>query len=163
MASSSRVYHAILRRETIRETRHFVNQVLTEIEVQSKIIAGHGPYTTGHLAASIRTTGPTTTGFVVHGQVGTRVRYAKVVESGARVHNIFPKRAPKVYRFGRSRRPTLKFFWRKAGRTVFPNQIPMGPGTVGISHPGQKGKGFLIRPLRDAAVRHRMQIIVFDL
>lgn len=158
MASSSRVYHAILAAQTVRLTRRFVNRVLDEILAESTTIAAVGPYTTGALAKSIYKSGPMVVGTRVFGNVGTRKSYAHIVEGGAKVHNIFPKNAPHVYRFGRQRRPTLKFRWH--GRTVYPNQIPMAPGTIGLSHPGQKGKGFLIRSLRNAAVRHRMQIIV---
>lgn len=158
MASSSRVYHAILATQTVRLTRRFVNRVLDEILTESTAIAAVGPYTTGALARSIYKSGPMVTGKSVFGNVGTRKSYAKIVEGGAKIHDIFPKNAPHVYRFGRSRRPTLKFRWH--GRVVYPNQVPMAPGTIGISHPGQRGKGFLIRPLRNAAIRHRMQIIV---
>lgn len=158
MASSSRVYHAILAAQTVRMTRRFVNRVLDEILTESTAIAAVGPYTTGALARSLYKSGPMVTGKSVFGNVGTRKSYAKIVEGGAKIHNIFPKNAPHVYRFGRPRRPTLKFRWH--GRVVYPNQVPMAPGTIGISHPGQRGKGFLIRPLRNAAIRHRMQIIV---
>lgn len=153
-----RVYHAVLAAQTFRHTRRYVNRVLDEILAESTAIAAVGPYTTGALAKSLYKAGPMVTGKKVFGNVGTRKEYARIVEAGAKIHNIFPKRAPHVYRFGRPRRPTLKFEWR--GRTVYANQVPMAPSTIGISHPGQRGKGFLIRPLRNAAVRHRMQIIV---
>ncbi len=168
MATTSRVYHAKLYLQTIRQARRFVRKVLREIETEAKIIAAAGPYSTGRLARSINADGPTVIGTMVKGDVGTRLSYARIVEEGAKIHDIFPKRAPHVYRFGRGTSltrgysPTLKFFWRRAGRTVYPFQVPMSPGTVGISHPGQKAKGFLFKPLRNAAIRHRMAIIVFD-
>lgn len=157
-----RVYHAVLARQTFGHTRRYVNKILDEVLVESTAIAAVGPYTTGHLAKSIYKSGPMRTGRSVVGNVGSRLSYAKIVEEGARIHNIFPKRAPRVYRFGRVRAPALKFRWqgRGGGRLVYANQVPMGPRTVGISHPGQKGKGYLIRALRDVAVRHRLQIIV---
>ena len=153
-----RVFHAVLARRTFFFTRRYVNRIMDEIFVESVAIADVGPYTTGKLAKSIYKSTPLITGKNVSGSIGSRKHYAKIVEDGARIHNIFPRRAAQVYRFGPSRRPTLKFEWR--GRTVYPNQIPMAPGTVGISHPGQKAKHFLLRPLRNAAVRHRMQLIV---
>lgn len=168
MSTTSRVYHAKLYFQTIRQARRFVRKVLREIETEAKIIAAAGPYSTGRLARSIGADGPIVIGTVVKGDVGTRLSYARIVEGGAGIHNIFPKGAPHVYRFGRGTSltrtysPTLKFYWRKAGRVVYPYQIPMSPRTVGISHPGQKAKGFLFKPLRNAAIRHRMAIVVFD-
>jgi len=159
--STSRVYHAQLYTQTTRQAQRYVNRILNEIQREAKAIALVGPYTTGRLARSIDKTGPVTEGFVVRGKVGTRLSYASAVEKGAQIHDIFPKRAAHVYRFGRVRPPMLKFRWR--GRLVYANQVPMGPGTIGVSHPGQKGKGFLIRPLRNAAIRHRMTIIVYEL
>jgi hypothetical protein len=161
MAGSVRVYHAILAAQTTRLASRYVGRILDEILAEATSIAAVGPYTTGELARSIYKAGPMRTGRNVIGNVGSKKSYAKIVEGGAKIHNIFPKRAPHVYRFGRQRRPTLKFEWH--GRTVYPNQVPMAPGTIGISHPGQKGKGFLIRSLRNAAVRHRMQIIVREI
>lgn len=153
-----RVFHAVLAKRTFFFTRRYVNRIMTEIETEAVAIAAVGPYTTGKLAKSIYKSTPIVTGKNVSGSIGSRKSYAKIVEDGARIHNIFPRRAARVYRFGRSRRPTLKFEWR--GRTVYPNQIPMAASTVGISHPGQKAKHFLLRPLENAAVRHRMQLRV---
>ncbi len=138
------------------------NDVLNDIEREAKFLTATGRYTKGKLSASIYNTGAIPRGQRVVGSVGSRLNYAKSVESGAKRHDIFPKRAPHIYRFGRERRPTLKFYWAKAGRTVYPNQIPMSPGTIGVSHPGQRGKGFLRIPLLDAAVRHRMRVIIYD-
>lgn len=157
-----RVYHAVLAAQTFRHTRRYVNTILDEVLLESTAIASVGPYTTGHLAKSIYKSGPMRTGRAVIGNVGSRLSYAKIVEEGAKVHDIFPKRAPHAYRFGRPRPPMLKFRWfgRGGGRLVYTNQVPMAPGTIGISHPGQRGKGYLIRALRNVAVRHRLQIIV---
>jgi len=156
------IYHLRLEAASRKIAMAKANQVLNEMEREARFIAATGPYTKGALAASIFNTGAIPRGSRIVGSVGSPLKYAKAVESGARRHDIFPKRAPSVYRFGQSQRPTLKFFWAKAGRTVYPNQIPMAPGTVGVSHPGQHGKGFLRRPLLDAAVRHRMRLIIYD-
>jgi len=158
----ARVYQIQLQVESRKLAIRFANKVLKEIEREATFIAATGPYTKGHLAKTIYNTGAAARGTRVVGTVGSRASYAKSVESGAKKHDIFPKRASHSYRFGESRRPTLKFFWAKAGRTVYPNQIPMSPGTIGVSHPGQRGKGFLRRPLLAAAVRHRMRIIIYD-
>ena len=156
-----RVFHARLARRTFFFTRRYVNRIMDEIFAESTAIAATGPYTTRRLAKSLHKAGPLVTGKNVSGSIGSRLDYAKIVEDGAKIHNIFPKNIPRVYRFGRQRRPTLKFEWR--GRTVYPNQVPMAPSKIGISHPGQKGKNFLMGPLRNAAVRHRMQIIVREI
>lgn len=158
----AKVYHASLQFESRKIAVRFANRVLNEIETEARFIAATGKYTKGHLAASIYNTGAIPRGTRVVGAVGSRLGYARAVESGARRHDIFPRNAAQVYRFGRPARPTLKFFWAKAGRVVYPNQIPMAPGTIGVSHPGQPGKGFLRKPLLAAAVRHRMRIIIYE-
>lgn len=158
----ARVYHASLQVESRKIAMRQANRILNEIETEARFIAATGKYTRGRLAQSIYNTGAIPRGTVVVGAVGSRLGYASAVESGAKKHDIFPKKAPQYYRFGRSRRPTLKFFWAKAGRVVYPNQIPMSPGTIGVSHPGQRGKGFLRKPLMAAAVRHRMRLVLYD-
>jgi hypothetical protein len=159
MVTSHRLYHVQLEAQKSEITRQYLGRILTEIEAQAKAIALVGPYTTGNLSRSIIKVGPTAVGGKVTGKVGSRLSYAGFVESGAKVHNIFPK-GISSYRFGRVRRPALKFYWH--GRLVFTNQVPMVPGTIGISHPGQKAKHYLLTPLRNAAVRHRMQLIVYE-
>lgn len=156
------IYHLRLEAASQKLAIAKANEVLNEMERDAQFITATGPYTKGRLSASIYNTGAIPRGRRVVGSVGSRLSYAKSVEGGAERHDIFPKRAPKIYRFGHSQRPTLKFFWAKAGRVVYPNQIPMAPGTIGVSHPGQRGKGFLRIPLLDAAVRHRMRLIIYD-
>lgn len=160
--ATTRVFHIRLEAQTRKLAVAKATEVLNEIERDAQFITATGRYTKGRLSASIYNTGATIRGQRVVGSVGSRLPYAKSVESGADKHDIFPKRASNIYRFGRSRRPTLKFYWAKAGRVVYPNQIPMSPGTIGVSHPGQRGKGFLRIPLLDAAVRHRMRLIIYD-
>lgn len=158
----ARVYHAQLQIESRKLAVRFVNKVLDEMEIEARFIAATGKYTKGHLAATIYNTGAIPRGIRVVGAIGSTASYARIVETGAKKHDIFPTRASKVYRFGKPEKPTLKFYWAKAGRVVYANQIPMAPGTIGVSHPGQKGKGFLRRPLIAAAIRHRMRLIIYD-
>jgi hypothetical protein len=111
------------------------------------------------LAASIYKQGPYIAGWSVYGFVGSKLLYAASVEHGARIHPIFPKAAVGVWRFGSRRRPQLRFLWR--GKLVFTPHVPMSIHTLFSSHPGQKGKGFLLYGLTRAAVRYRMQFIPY--
>jgi hypothetical protein len=137
-------------------------EVLTDIQVEAAANAAGGIYSNGRLADSIRRlSGPTPVGTTVTGSVGSRLSYAASVEGGAGIHPIFPKGAPHVYRFGVARRPMLKFTWH--GRTVYMNQIPGGPGTVGRSHPGQRGKHYMVNALLGVALRRGLRVRIFDL
>lgn len=155
-----RIFHAQAVASGLFVGRRFVRKVSREIEQGAKVIAGHGEYTTGRLANSIEASPPLVTGTTVSSSIGSKLSYAAAVERGAKVHSIFPKSAPQIYRFGRVRPPMLKFYWKKAGRTAYFNQIPGGPGTIGLSHPGQKGKGYLIRPFGRAVVKYKMRVTV---
>jgi len=142
-----------------------IRRVMLETEIGAKAILATGPYTTGNLARSIHSEGPVARGPIVVGAVGSNLSYAKAVHSGSGLHgpkhkaySIFPKRAPHVYRFGSRKKPQLKFFWRKAGRVVYMPHIPGSIGTVGLSHPGQKGKFYLTEPMRESARRHRFRV-----
>lgn len=156
-----RVYQIQLRLQSVRMARRVADRVLTEAQIQAKANALIGKYSKGRLARSIYKSGPMVIGGTVHGSIGSRLGYAAIVEHGAKVHNIFPKGAPHVYRFGAKRRPMLKFIWR--GRIVYMNQIPGGPGTVGRSHPGQKGKHYIARALVGVALRHHLRVVIFDI
>lgn len=158
-----RVYRAQLRVKSLAIATRIVEQVAFEIEQQATVICLHGPYTTGNLALQMYRRPPVVTGDRVAARVGNRASYARIAHDGAKIHDIFPKGAPRTYRFGRARRPTLRFFWRRVGKTVWMNQIPGGPNTVGRSHPGYAGKKFLVRPLIDVAARHNMNIVVYDI
>jgi hypothetical protein len=146
-----------------------MREALLETEVAAKVLTLRGPYVTGHLSDSIHVDGPHTRGFFVSGEVRTRVKYAKIVHNGSGIHGpkhkpylIFPKGARHYFRFGDRRRPQLHFFWRKVGKSVFFPHIPGGPGSVGRSHPGQKGKHFLTLPMRAAARRHGFRFVPLD-
>lgn len=161
MATTVRVFEIPLYNQSTRMARKFAERVLTEVEDEAKLNAAGGIYSKGRLAKSVYKSGPLVLGRTIHGSVGSRLSYASIVEKGARVHNIFPKGAPHIYRFGRKRRPMLKFIWR--GHMVYMNQIPGGPGTIGRSHPGQRGKHWLSRALISVAHRHNVRVIVYEL
>jgi hypothetical protein len=161
MAYRTVVYRAQLRVDTIAIATRVTTKVLAQLEFETRQNATGGPYSHGHLAASVYKEGPTVLGTKVVGKVGARASYARIVETGARVHDIFPKGAPHAYRFGRARRPMLRFVWR--GRLVYMHQIPGGPGRIGLSHPGQSGKHFLAKALVGVAARNGFRVIIYDL
>lgn len=154
------VYQVQLRTQTMRIARRRADKVLDAMQDQARENALLGPYSKGNLARTIYRSGPFVVGFTASGTVGSRASYARAVEKGARVHNIFPK-GQTVYRFGRVERPALKFQWH--GRTVYFNQIPGGPGTIGRSHPGQRGKHYLARALVSVAARYNLRVIFRDI
>lgn len=155
-----RVFTIQLREQTGRISSRYARRVLDDLQDAARINALGGQYSTGRLASSIYKAGPTVVGDRVLGSVGSRLDYARWVESGAPVHNIFPKGAPHIYRFGVKRRPLLKFVWR--GRLVYMNQIPGGPGTVGRSHPGMRGKHWLARAMVEVGARRRMRVVIYN-
>src|SRR3954469_8634705 len=122
------VYQVQLMKQTSRITRRQADKVLKALQEAARLNASVGEYSHGNLARSIYRSGPFVIGYSAMGTVGSRLKYARLVEKGARVHNIFPK-GMNVYRFGKVERPALKFQWR--GRTVYFNQIPGGPRTIG--------------------------------
>jgi hypothetical protein len=139
--------------------------VLREVEAYGKAATLGGPYTTGRLSNSIHSQGPTYTTFGVTGSVGSKLPYAALVHSGAKVHAIFPKgtrlfRLPGNPRY--HRRPQLKFYWRRVGKVVWLPQVPGSAGKVGRSHPGQRGKQYLREGLEIAARRHQMHLEDFE-
>lgn len=143
--------------------RRLARKLLREVEFEAKVRA-RGPYSKGNRLAESIITQVVEVPNGVTGRIGSPLRYASSVEGGARVHNIFPI-GVNFYRFGEMgfyARPQLKFFWRKAGRTVWAPQIPMSPARIGRSHPGQKGKHFLAHSIRDVARRHRMRVVTFE-
>jgi hypothetical protein len=160
MPATVKVFQIQLRQQSMRIARRYAATVLEEMQDAAQVNAAGGEYSTGRLASSVYKSGPFPQGSTITGSVGSRLEYASYVEKGARVHNIFPKGAPHVYRFGPKRRPMLKFAWR--GRVVYMNQIPGGPGTVGRSHPGMKGKHWLSRAIVAVATRHRLRVIIYD-
>jgi hypothetical protein len=140
-----------------------VKLVLLAAEVEAQVRASSGPYSKGHLARTIRAVGPHPVFGGVSGRVEAGASYARIVERGAKIHQIFPKGAPHVYRFGSHRRPQLKFFWRRAGKVVFMPHVPGSRARVGLSHPGLRGKHYLTEALRAASRRNNFRVIIFPL
>lgn len=162
MSYSIRINHVAVNVQSREAGAKLLRQVLREVETAAKAMTLGGPYTTGHLSNSIHTRGPEFTPTGVTGSVGSNLYYAKIVHDGAKVHAIYPKGRSGGARFpGDSdyhKRPQLKFYWRRAGKVVFFPQIPASPRTVLRSHPGQKDKQYLTRPLLAAAHRHNMRV-----
>ena len=161
MAYRVQVHHARARIQGNLMAARYLRRVIDDVHDHATRGAFGGPYSTGQLAASIYKKGPTTLGFTVIGEVGSNLSYAATVERGARIHFIFPKTAPHVFRFGDRNRPQLKFTWR--GRVVYTPHVPMAPSTIGHSHPGQTGKHFLLKALARAAVRYRLKLRVEEI
>lgn len=161
MTAYARVFHVQLQAQSLAIARRQSARILDEMSAAAKINAAGGQYSKGTLARSVYKDGPTVVGTTIHGSVGSRSLHARVVESGASVHNIFPKGAPHFYRFGAKRRPMLKFIWH--GRVVYMNQIPGGRGTVGRSHPGMRGKHWLSRALVSVALANNLRVIIYDI
>lgn len=141
------------------EGRRLVRKVLDEVAIMAKGEVSTGTYSTGALAASIQVDPPRIFSRTVSGSVGSRLNYAIVVHEGAKIHPIFPKSARGRYRFGSRKRPQLRFFWLKRGKTVTLPHIPGSPGKMGISHPGMRGKEYLVRPLQIVGARYNMVVI----
>ena len=163
------IFHLAVTKKSREVGRRLVKELLLEAEVQAKVQTMRGPYSTGRLADSIHIQGPHDTALGIKGSLGTHLSYAHTVHNGSglygpkhKAYSIFPKRAMKVYRFGSRRKPQLHFFWRKAGKMVFLPHIPGAPGTVGLSHPGQRGQHFLTNALKDAARRKRFRVFIYD-
>lgn len=163
MATRVILYKAIIRAHSLEVARRLVKQVMYETEFGARLLTLGGPYSVGNLADSIHGDGPHVTGSLVTGTVGSSLPYAKSVHDGAKVHWIFPKASKGVIRFNSRRRPQLRFFWRRVGRTVYLPHVPGSPGKIGHSHPGVKAKHYLTEPLRNAARRHGFRFVRFDL
>lgn len=142
------MYRLELKATGLDEGLRLVTNLLNDVALAAKVIASSGSYATGQLADSIDIDGPRVEGGLIVGSVGSDLPYANVVHDGAARHNIFPKAAPGLWRFGDRGRPQLKFYWRKLGRVVYFPHIPASPNTMGFSHPGFKGKKYLSTPLR---------------
>lgn len=155
----TQVYRIELAKQTTVMTRAYADSILDEMQAEARVNATGGPYSQGGLARSIKKSGPRVIGKTVHGSIYSRLAYAASVEKGARVHEIFPK-GISHYRWGRAKRPHLKFIWR--GRLVYMNQIPGAPTTIGRSHPGQEGKHYMVDALLGVAARHHLRVVIFE-
>jgi hypothetical protein len=157
------MYRAIIRATSQREAMATVRQAMYEVAFEARARLLSGPYTTGTLADSIEQNGPVATPGRVFGSVGSNLPYAQVVHDGSPIHQIFPKSAKGIYRFGSRKRPQLRFFWRKRGRVVYLPHIPGSLAKIGRSHPGMAGKKYLSEPLRRIGRRHGFRVIVYDI
>lgn len=137
-----RINRATVHVTALRFAVPLVRKVLREVEQGARARLLHGPYTTGRLAQSLHTVGPTTDGFRVNGTVSSNLVYAAAVNSGARPHII---RGRGNYR--------LRFFWRRVGYVVTP---------WSVRHPGQPGKHYLTASLLEVAARHRFRVVIDD-
>lgn len=160
MAYVVRVHQARLTLQSTRIASRALRRALDDVHDIATRGASGGSYSTGRLARSIYKRGPIPEGTRVVGSVGSTLSYARIVERGARVHSIFPKGMPHIYRFGDRRPRQLKFTWR--GRVVYTPHVPMSPSTIGLSHPGQTGKHFLLKALIQTAAKRRMRITIYE-
>lgn len=157
-----RIFKIALSKNAKKLAHQLVKAVLLETEVGAKVATLGGPYSTGALSNSIFKDGPHETLTGVRGSVGSRLPYALAVHRGVKIHEIFPKGAPGLYRFNSRRKPQLHFFWRRVGKAVFLPHIPGSPSKIGRSHPGMKAQHYLTDPMQDAARRHRFRAIIYD-
>lgn len=163
MAHVVNVHELRLKIETDRLGVNQMRKVLAYTYRHAVIGATDGPYSRENkLAASLTPVGPILGGGGVSAHIFSPLNYAASVEVGAKIHPIFPKAAPHVYRFGAPpriwrRRPQLRFIWR--GRLVFTPHVPMSISRIGRSHPGQKGRHFMRKALERASVRYQMVFI----
>lgn len=165
------VYDTVLHLEAYKMSARELRAMTSEIKLLARAFV-IGPYSKldGGIETKIAATNPVQVGDRVEAQVHTgNSRYANIVESGARHHEIFPKakkswtKAKKaaygggIYRFGDQSAPQLKFFWRKAGHIVYTPHVPMAASTIGVSHPGMQGKHFMARALYIVGTRHNFR------
>lgn len=145
------IHHFRAARESEVDAARFIRKVLRELEFQARLHVATGPYTMGNLAHSIRSHGP----FIeangrVTGSVGSDLAYAASVEAGSGLWG--PKHAK--YPIYPVRKKMLRFYWRKVGKVVV---LPK------VSHPGQRGKGYLKRAAESVGRRHNMLVIIREL
>lgn len=160
-----RINEARVRVKSLAEGRRIVRRVLRDVVREGKDMASGGEYSKGALARSIESHGPTVTGVIVEGTVGSSLDYARSIHNGAKVHWIFPQGASGVIRFDSRDRPQLRFFWAKVGRVAYFPHIPGSPRRIGFSHPGvsrAKTRKFLTTPLRRAARRYNLRVFAID-
>jgi hypothetical protein len=136
------IHYVLAHRETNESAMRFIRKAVREMRFIARLAVSYGPYTTGRLAQSIQAKGPFLEGLVVRAQVGSDLFYAKMVNSGARPHLIFPI-PPRTY---------MKFYWRKVGRVVYLDKV---------RHPGQRGKGYLEEAARTIGRRYNLRVIIY--
>ena len=137
-----RIHEAQVRITANRFVGRHVREAIANIERRAKARAAAGEYTTGRLAASVRSK-VWTVGLKIHGTVGSDLPYAKFSDTGTAPHIIRP-RGPGY---------PLRFYWRKVGRVVTPYKV---------NHPGQRSKGWLTDPLISEARKRGWKDIIHD-
>lgn len=152
---TARVYidHFEVDRVGKAEAERRVREVMRSVEIAAKIATSTGLYShTKHLAQSIKSN-VYVARTVVHAEVGSDVRYAKMVHNGTDPHIIRPR--PVGFGGGLYRRGGyLHFYWRKAGRYATFKKV---------SHPGQRGKFYLTRPLEVAGRRYGFRVVTYHI
>lgn len=89
--------------------------------------------TGARLRGSIYNDPPRVAATVVRGKIGSKLKYAATVSLGSRPHIIRARRAK-----------TLKFYWNRVGRTVYPVQV---------RHPGRRRPNlYMQRAMKVAAL-----------
>jgi hypothetical protein len=115
-----------------------VRAFLFEAGVKARLRAAQGDYSTGRLAASVRS--EVTKGFWrVNGRLGSDLPHARWADKGTDAHIILPHGDY-----------PLRFFWRRTGRIEHFNKV---------THPGYRGKGWLTTSVRETAHRRNWRFI----
>lgn len=133
-------------------SRKIVETVTAQVLIESKISAASGLYATGRLASTIHA-GFRTIRNGYESTVGSNLWYAQLVEKGAKRHII--RARPKGLGGGNfSGGHNLHFFWRKVGHRVSFRYV---------RHPGFRGKEYIEDALRNAARRHGLRVVIYDI
>ena len=136
------IHEAQVRITANRLTGRHVRETINAIERRARAKAATGPYTTGRLAASVRSH-TYTIGWKIYGTVGSSLPYAKFPDTGTAPHVIRPRG------FGYP----LRFYWRKVGRVV---------AFYKVNHPGQRSKGWLTDPLISEARKRGWKVVLHE-
>lgn len=133
-------------------SERIVQEVTAQVLIESKISAAAGPYATGRLASTIHA-GYRSTRSGAESTVGSNLWYAMLVEKGAQRHII--RARPKGLGGGTfSGGHSLHFYWRRVGHYVTFRKV---------NHPGFRGKEYIEDALRNAARRHGLRVIIYDI
>ncbi len=94
--------------------------------------------TGARLRGSVYNDPPRIAATVVRGKIGSKLKYAATVSLGSRPHIIRARR-----------KKTLKFYWNRVGRVVYPTQV---------HHPGRRRPNlYMQRAMKVAALANRFQ------
>lgn len=99
--------------------------------------------TGARLRSSLQSEGPKVTTSLISGRVGSRLKYAATVSKGSKPHEIRARR-----------KKTLKFYWNRVNRTVYP---------VRVFHPGRRRPDrYMTRALRVVGFINRFKVKITD-